>query len=151
MCLVIYYHGKNVCFNLYTSTSLCLELKIFPAWTFLRKPLMKWKLRKPHPHCRRTGHRCSRHWESRENSGPAIRAGLSYAETGTRMHDIFQCCGSRILYLLDLWVFSGSHTHIFESLMTIFWVKNSIILCKLTENFSSPQKIILNICSHKKR
>ncbi len=29
----------------------------------------------------------------------------------------------------------GSQTHIFESLMTIFWVKSSIILCKLAQIF----------------
>ncbi len=29
----------------------------------------------------------------------------------------------------------GSQTHIFESLVTIFWVKSSIILCKLAQIF----------------
>jgi hypothetical protein len=35
----------------------------------------------------------------------------------------------------------GSQTHIFESLMTIFWVESSIILCKLTQIFFSQFKI----------
>ncbi len=46
-----------------------------------------------------------------------------------------QCCGSgsgmrnRFFLIQDL----GSQTHIFESLMTIFWVKSYIILCKYTK------------------
>jgi hypothetical protein len=39
-----------------------------------------------------------------------------------------------------------SRTYILESLMTIFWVKSSIILCKLDQILTSPvkNKIIFN-------
>jgi hypothetical protein len=50
----------------------------------------------------------------------------------------------------------GSQTHTFESFMTIFWVKNSIILGKLTQTFFfSTSKLTLytilsNLWLHKK-
>jgi hypothetical protein len=63
-----------------------------------------------------------------------------------------QCCESGIRCLFDPWIrdleqfYPGSQTHIFESLMTIFCVKSSIILCKLTKSFffaSSKIKLFL--------
>ncbi len=54
-----------------------------------------------------------------------------------------QCCesGSEIRCILDPWIRDGffpdpgSQTHIFESLVTIFWVQSSIILWKLAQIF----------------
>jgi hypothetical protein len=46
----------------------------------------------------------------------------------------YQCCGSGIRCLFDPWIRNrffpdpGSQPHIFESLVTIFWAKSSIIL-----------------------
>jgi hypothetical protein len=72
----------------------------------------------------------------------------------------FQCCGSRsgIRCLFDPWIRDpgigffripdlGSPTHIFESLVTIFWVKSSIIFRKLAQIFFLQHfktKIIFN-------
>ncbi len=54
-----------------------------------------------------------------------------------------QCCGSGIRCFFDSWILDpdrffqdpGSQTHIFESLVTIFWVKSFIILWKLAQIF----------------
>ncbi len=58
--------------------------------------------------------------------------------TNPRSRDQMQCCGSGsgIRCLFDPWIRDpewvfpdpGSQTHIFESLLTIIWVKSSIIL-----------------------
>ncbi len=76
-----------------------------------------------------------------------IRAPLNeqkYLEC-TKFNSFFQCCGSRsgIRCLFDPWIlnmfFPDSGSRIpnpyIESLMTIFWVKSSIILCKLAQIF----------------
>ncbi len=65
-----------------------------------------------------------------------------------------QCCGSGsgIRCLIDPWIrdpeyfFSGSRSHIFESFLTIIWVKSSIILKKLVQIifFNISNKIIYN-------
>jgi hypothetical protein len=62
--------------------------------------------------------------------------------------------GSGIRCLFDPWIPDlgswisdpGSQAHIFESLVTIFWVKSSLILRKLAQNFLQQfkTKIILN-------
>ncbi len=63
---------------------------------------------------------------------------------------ITQCCGSGIRCLFDPGIRNrffpdpGSQIHIFESLVTIFWVKSSIILWKLAEIFFFSTKIICN-------
>ncbi len=84
---------------------------------------------------------------------------------------INQCCGSGsgIRCLFDPWirdpekVFSGSRisdpgsqTHIFESLVTIFWIKSSIILLKLAQIFFFSTSKLRNfqfceICGYMKR
>jgi len=60
-----------------------------------------------------------------------------------QMFRFLQCCafGSRIRCLFWSWIRDrffrisdpGSQPHIFESLMTNFWVKSSIFLCKLAQ------------------
>ncbi len=46
---------------------------------------------------------------------------------------MYQCCWSGIRWHFYSWIgdrfFSGSHTYICESLVTVFWAKSTIIIC----------------------
>ncbi len=69
-------------------------------------------------------------------SDPGFRIpdpGSRIPDLGSRISDP----GPRILDLGSRISDPGSRAHIFESLVTIFWVKSSIILWKLTQNLSS--------------
>ncbi len=84
---------------------------------------------------------------AREPVPGAAHLGTREVQPGVRPHSscLLQCCrsGSGIRCFFDPGIRNrffpdpGSQTHLFESLVKIFWVKTSIILWKLAQIFSS--------------